>query len=100
MIQISLIDILIRAVSSLLTLYMMMILIRWTGAWLEVDLFQPRLRWICRVTDPLIDAMRRVLPPMGPVDFGPIAALFVVWVVRYMSLSVLAGIGAGGKLAY
>jgi len=94
--EISLFGVVFRAVSSGFTLYMMMILIRWTGSWLELDLYQPRLRWIGRATDPLIDAMRRLLPPMGPVDFGPIAALFAVWLVRIISLSILGNIALSG----
>ncbi len=39
-----------------------------------------------------INALRRVLPPMGPMDFGPLAALFVVWVVRALSVGVVAGV--------
>ena len=92
MIQISLVDVLFRTVYSLLTLYMMMILLRWTSAWIELDLHQPRLRWICRLTDPLITKMRQILPHMGPIDFGPIAALFLVWLVRIVSLNILASV--------
>ncbi len=79
----------IRAVYSGLTLYMLLILLRWISPWLQLDLRNRRLRWVTRLTDPLIDGLRRVLPPMGPMDFGPVAALFVVWVVRSISVVLL-----------
>jgi len=77
----------LQMAASGLTLYMMAILLRWLAPWLELDLQGPWLRWIPRITDPLVNLMRRVLPPMGPMDWGPIAAVVSVWVVRL----VLAG---------
>lgn len=88
-------DVPIRAVSALLTLYMLLILLRWTAPWLEFDIHSPRWRWIARLTDPLLDLVRRVLPPMGPMDFGPLGALFVVWLVRVLSCSALLGMKPG-----
>jgi len=70
------------AVGGGLTLYMMALLLRWTAPWLELDLRAGYLRWLPRITDPLINLMRRLLPPMGPMDWGPIAALAAVWILR------------------
>ena len=94
MIQIFVASVLARTIGSLLTLYMMMILLRWTASWLQLDAHDRRVRWMWRLTDPLINAIRRVLPPMGPMDFGPLAALFVVWVVRAVAVGLLM---AGGR---
>ncbi|MFP4501476.1 MAG: YggT family protein [Candidatus Hydrogenedentota bacterium] len=70
------------AAGVLLTLYMMAILLRWFGTWLELDEGAWWMRLIAQITDPLITAIRRLLPPMGPVDWGPMGALIVVWLVR------------------
>ena len=86
MIEIRLAAIVGRTLNAILTIYMMLILFRWLAPWLQLDTFDRRIRWAWRFTDPLINAMRRILPPMGPIDFGPIAALFIVFVVRYMVL--------------
>ena len=79
----------IVAVHSLLTIYMILILLRWFGPRLSLQTDAGRLRWIALLTDPLIGQLRKLLPSMGPVDFGPIAALFVVWMVRALSIPVL-----------
>ncbi|HOF41058.1 MAG TPA: YggT family protein [Candidatus Hydrogenedentes bacterium] len=79
-----------HVVFSVLTLYMMMILLRWFGPWLEVDTDAGRLAWIGRATEPLIQRVRRILPPMGPVDFGPLAALFMVWLARSIAMLLFA----------
>ena len=70
---------------------MMLILLRWFGPWLSLDVEGGRLRWIARLTDPLITRIRRILPNMGPFGFGPMAALFLVWFVRVLSVRVLVG---------
>ncbi len=70
------------AVGSLLTLYMMAILLRWLAPWLEVELSRGPLRLIPRLVDPLVGLLRRLLPPMGPMDWGPLAAVILVWIAR------------------
>lgn len=78
-----------HAVFSILTLYMVLILLRWFGPWIEVNTDAGRLAWIGRITEPLIQRIRRVLPHMGPVDFGPIATLFLIWLVRTIVVGLL-----------
>ena len=78
-----------RAVVHCFTLYMLLILLRWTGPWLELDLYGGRLRWIPQLTDPLFNQMRRILPAMGPVDFAPLASLLIVWLVRQCIVLVI-----------
>jgi len=83
---------LFRGVWSGLTLYMLVILVRWAAPFLELDLRSRRLRWISRATDPLFDWLRgllRLVGSLGPMDFTPLAALFLVWLVRAMAWGLL-----------
>lgn len=80
---------LIRAVFGVFTVYMLLILLRWLGGWLELDLYAGRLGWIPKLTDPLIERIRKVLPSMGPMDFSPIAAVLLIWLVREMVVLVM-----------
>ncbi len=80
-----------RLFFSAFTLYMMALLFRWVAPWLEMDPYAPRLRWLTRITDPLIHLMRRLLPPSGPVDWAPMAAILGVWVCRELVVGILAG---------
>lgn len=82
-------DVIIRGTYSALSLYMLFILLRWIGPRIELDIQQGRLRWMCALTDPLIRFFRRILPPMGPVDFGPLAALVSAWFVRGLLVSMM-----------
>ena len=82
-------DYLIRGVNSAMSLYMILILLRWFGPYLELDLYRGWFRWVAKLTDPLIGRIRRVLPSMGPLDFGPLATLLLVWLVREAAVTVL-----------
>jgi len=86
-----------QAVYSLLTLYMMLILVTWLASPLQLDLRARRLRWIPALTQPLIRRVRRILPNMGPVDFGPLATLFLVWIVRTLATAFLMGLATAGQ---
>lgn len=75
-----------RIIGSLLTLYMLALTLRWVAPFIELDLQAGRLRWLPRITDPLIQMMRQMLPKMGPVDVAPVAAILSVWLVRLVIL--------------
>jgi YggT family protein len=80
-----------RAIYSGMTLYMMLVILRWLGPWLGVETDFGPWRWVARVTDPLVGRIRRLLPNLGPVDFGPMAALLALWFIRTLSLNVMFG---------
>lgn len=91
MIEISVQALVIRAVYSLFTLYMMLILLRWLAPWIQIDLYSPRLKWVRTITDPLLDQLRKHLPLSGVFDFTPLAAVFVVWVGRTLLVGIMGG---------
>ncbi|HOC67416.1 MAG TPA: YggT family protein [Candidatus Hydrogenedentes bacterium] len=69
---------------SAITLYMLIILLRWTSPFLSLDMNHVRLRWIPPLTDPLLNLIRRLLPPMGFADWTPVAAVLILWVLRVL----------------
>ncbi|MCX5772629.1 MAG: YggT family protein [Candidatus Hydrogenedentes bacterium] len=81
-----------RAAYVVFTLYMMVILLRWASVYLQLDLYNPRLRWIKTTTDPLINLVKRYVPTLGPVDFSVLVALLIVYVLRQLTVSVLGGL--------
>jgi YggT family protein len=78
-----------HVVFGVLTLYMLLILLRWFGPWLELNTDAGRWAWIGRLTEPLIQRIRRVLPHLGPMDFAPLATLLLVWVIRNLAVRML-----------
>lgn len=86
-------DMVHNAVLSAFTVYMLCILLRWLGPWIELDFHRGWLRAVPRATDPLIrgvrQAMGRWLPNLGPYDFAPLVALLVVWIGRELARGVV-----------
>lgn len=96
MTNLDMLEMLVRAAYAAGTLYMMAILLRWLGPWLDLDLYSRRLAWIRIITDPLINTIRGVMPRLGPMDFAPLVALLAVWIARTLVVGVLMSLHAPG----
>ncbi len=71
------------------TLYMVAIIAVWLGPWIDFDLRSKKWgRYICRIVDPFILAIRRNLPYIGPFNWAPIIALLLVWLLRKLVVGV------------
>jgi YggT family protein len=46
-------------------------------------------RFLYDVCDPYLRLFRRVLPPVGPLDLSPMVALFVLYIVQRVLVSLL-----------
>lgn len=77
-------DVLRATIYSAISLYMIIILLRWTAPFLSLDMNRPWLRWMAPLTDPLLNLIRRTLPPMGFADWTPVAAVLLLWVLRVL----------------
>ena len=79
----SLIDILFR-------LYEAIIIARVIISWIRVDEYHPVVQWIYRLTEPLLEPIRRMLPTgrIG-IDFSPFLLLLALSLVRRMVFTLL-----------
>jgi YggT family protein len=69
-------------VNAVFTVLMAAILIRVIGSWLGIGPYRKWMRPFYLLTNWLIDPIRRILPPLGVIDFSPMVAWLVVYVVR------------------
>ena len=69
-------------VDAIFTVLMGAIFIRVIGSWLGVGAYNRWMRPMYTLTNWLIDPIRRILPPMGMIDFSPMVAWLVLFVVR------------------
>lgn len=67
---------------SVLTIYFWIVLIRVLSSWLNPDPYNPIVKFLHRATDPVLNRVRRILPPMGGMDFSPILVLFAIQFVK------------------
>jgi YggT family protein len=71
-------------VSILLTILYWLILVRALISWVNPDPFNPIVQFLNRVTEPILEPIRRVLPPLA-IDISPIIAfLAIVFLQRFL----------------
>ena len=72
------------ALARLIDLYCLVIVAAVVVSWLNMPRDTPAVRFLDAVTEPVLEPVRRVLPPMGGIDFSPIVVIVL--------LRLLAGI--------
>ena len=71
------VDALAAIVNILLTIMYWLILIRALISWVNPDPFNPIVQFLIRVTEPALEPVRRLLPPL-PLDVSPIIVFFII----------------------
>ena len=66
---------------TLLNLYGYVIIARAVITWLNPNPYNPIVQGICKITDPVLRPIQRVLPSLGGLDFSPMVALVLIWIV-------------------
>ena len=79
-------------ISLLAQLLFLAIIIRAILSWVSVAALQPVARFFNMITDPLIEPIRRRMPPTSGVDFSPLVAVLLIWLVEYVLLFLLHGL--------
>ncbi len=63
----------------LLNLYMWVFIIRALVSWVSPDPYNPIVRFLYSITDPLMNRVRRYIPLyVGGIDFSPMAIILVL----------------------
>lgn len=87
-----LVDLVFDAV-QLLTL---LIVVRAIFSWIpSVDYGHPVIRVITRVTDPILEPIRRIMPPVGGFDLSPVIAILLLQLVGRLLIQVLLSAWGG-----
>ncbi|HEY2421690.1 MAG TPA: YggT family protein [Neobacillus sp.] len=69
--------------------YYWLILISIFGSWFPQFQATKLGIWITKLVEPYLQVFRRFIPPLGPIDFSPIIALFAY---RYLGGFALEGL--------
>src|SRR5690606_26020900 len=77
------------AVSWAISLLQIAILVRVIGSWVGQNRFSVWVGWSYKLTDWLVEPLRRVIPNLGMIDITPIVAYFALAILRSVILSTL-----------
>ncbi len=62
-----------------LMIYMLIVVVRVLISWVNPDPYNPIVRFLCQVTDPVLYRVRQTIPlPMTGIDFSPIIVLIII----------------------
>ncbi len=68
-----------KIIHLLLTFYMWIIIARAILSWVNPDPYNPIVRFLYNVTEPVLYAIRRRIPvSFGGIDFSPLIVLFII----------------------
>lgn len=59
-------------------------------SWFPIDQGSPLYQLLWRVTEPIIEPIRRVLPTAGMIDLSPLAAIFLLIIMGQLVLNLAA----------
>ena len=76
-------------IHTVFRIYEVIVVIRVIFSWIRVDMYHPVAQWIYRLTEPLLDPIRRVLPTnqIG-LDFSPIILLLALTFLQHLLLGL------------
>lgn len=75
---------LLRVINLAFTLYSFAIIARSFLPWFRVDPYHPAVQLLIRITEPLLEPIRRSLPLIGGFDFSPLVALLILWFLEQL----------------
>ena len=79
-----------RLVNQLFNIYNLLVLIWCILSWIPAGGFIDDLRGaIGALVEPYLSVFRRIIPPLGGVDFAPIIAMFVLDGIRRLVINIL-----------
>lgn len=80
---------LIRLIRTLFSLYTVALVGRALLPLLGLGYAHPLMRFLYRITEPLLLPVRRLLPVSGPVDLSPVVLVLALWLLEQVLVMVL-----------
>lgn len=80
---------LIDFLNILFWLLNMAIFLRVLFSWIHPNPYNPLVSLIYQITDPILEPLGRIIPPVGPLDITPIVAMILLDIVRRILLTSL-----------
>lgn len=68
--------------ATLVDLYSLVVLVSVVVSWISLSPHHPVSQVTAALVDPLLDPIRRVLPPAGGLDFSPMVLLILLQVLK------------------
>ena len=67
-----------KVIDLVLNLYLWIIIIRALISWVNPDPFNPIVRFLYQITEPVLWRVRRIIPPIGAFDISPLVVILII----------------------
>lgn len=67
---------------GLISFYILLLFMRIIFSWGRVSYSNRIMRFLVNTTEPLLSPLRRIIPPLGPLDISPIVAFLILWLFQ------------------
>jgi YggT family protein len=82
-------------INAVLTLMFWIILIRVLMSWVSPDPYNPLVRALYQLTDPILRPAQRLIPPIGGLDLSPIVVLLGIQFLKIFLVQSLHQVAMG-----
>jgi YggT family protein len=78
---------------TLLSLYMLAMLLRFLLQWARADFYNPLSQFLVKVTNPLVVPLRRLVPGLGGLDLATLLLVVLLQALGITAMLLLNGLG-------
>ncbi|GAB62501.1 MAG: YggT family protein [Candidatus Jettenia sp.] len=71
---------------KLISLYEIALLIRIVLSWVPHNPYNQAIQFLYKITDPVLNPVRKLIPPIRGIDFSPVIVFIALGVVKRMAL--------------
>lgn len=81
---------LLTLLSWIFAILRLALIVRVLASWFSVSTYSKWMRPVAVLTDWILEPLRRVLPPFGPLDLSPLVAYFILWIAERVIIGAFA----------
>ncbi|HOJ52454.1 MAG TPA: YggT family protein [Syntrophales bacterium] len=79
-----------RVIDVVLTIYLWIVIVSAVISWVNPDPYNPIVRFLRRVTEPILSRLRRLLPLTGlGIDFSPVVLILIIYFLQWFLVKSL-----------
>ncbi len=71
-----------KVLDTVLTLYFWIIVIRAILSWVNPDPYNPIVRFLYQITEPVLGRVRRYIPYLGGIDISPLVVILIIYFIQ------------------
>ncbi|HDY81868.1 MAG TPA: YggT family protein [Halieaceae bacterium] len=79
--------------STLFSLYILLLMVRFLLQWVRADFYNPVSQFIVKVTNPPLRPLRRIIPGLGGIDFATVVLMLALQLLSLTLILLLRGQG-------